>query len=139
MLGITPRALTDHTRGGVVPRASRGRYDPAVAVPAYCDHLRDLTRRRTLADPDFKAAKLRLVTAQAQREEQRNARAAGELLAAADVEREWAGILRDVRARLLAIPSRLSARLGHLTRTDVETVDHEIRDALSALGGGLDD
>jgi hypothetical protein len=48
----------------------------------------------------------KLLAAQAERWRIRNAEANGELVRAADVEREWTGILRLVRARLLAVGQR---------------------------------
>src|SRR5437867_12750798 len=42
----------------------------------------------------------------------------GRLLPAADVAREWEGIVRDARAALLAVVSRVRARLPHLTAHD---------------------
>jgi len=62
-----------------------------------------------------------------------NARARGELAPLAEVEREWAGVLRDVRAALLALPSRAAARLGHLTPHDLSTLDHKVRAILLEL------
>ena len=51
------------------------------------------------------------------------------------MEREWAGILRDVRAALLSLPSRMQQRVGTLTVADVAALDREVRDALNQLGG----
>jgi hypothetical protein len=48
----------------------------------------------------------------------------GELLDAGEVERTWGGILRTVRAGLLAIPSRCGARIPHLSAADVLEIDH---------------
>lgn len=57
---------------------------------------------------------------------------AGRLVLAADVERVWTARLVDCRNRLLAVPSRLGAKLG-LTREQVATIDSEIRATLQAL------
>ena len=58
----------------------------------------------------------------------------GELVPAADVERTWADILRGVRARMIAVPGRVGARLGHLTVGDVAVIDAEVRAALTEVG-----
>lgn len=58
----------------------------------------------------------------------------GELLDAAAVEREWSDVLRQVRAGMLAVTSRVRSRLPHLTSHDATVIDREIRDALTALG-----
>jgi phage terminase Nu1 subunit (DNA packaging protein) len=58
----------------------------------------------------------------------------GQLLDATAVEREWAGVLRAVRAGVLAVASRVRARLPHLTAHDAQVLDEELRAALAALG-----
>jgi phage terminase Nu1 subunit (DNA packaging protein) len=42
--------------------------------------------------------------------------------------------LRTVRAGILAVPSRVAARLPHLSRTDIAEIDAEVRAALTELG-----
>ena len=71
----------------------------------------------------------KLLAAQAERWRLRNAESTGELVRAADVEREWTGILRLVRSRLLAVGQRHPG------------ADADIRQALAELagdGGGED-
>lgn len=58
----------------------------------------------------------------------------GELVEASAVEAEWANVLRTVRAGMLAVPSRVAARLPHLSKHDVAEIDAEIRGALSEIG-----
>jgi terminase small subunit / prophage DNA-packing protein len=72
----------------------------------------------------------RLARAQASLTELKAAKMRGELLDAAEVERTWAGVLRGVRAGMLAVPSRIGARLPHLDVTDLDTIDREVRAAL---------
>jgi phage terminase Nu1 subunit (DNA packaging protein) len=60
----------------------------------------------------------------------------GELVDAAGVEAEWSGVLRKVRAALLAVSSRVAQRLPGLTKHDIAEIDAEIRAVLSELGGG---
>jgi phage terminase Nu1 subunit (DNA packaging protein) len=74
----------------------------------------------------------KLVLAQAQLAEIRAAKMRGELVPAADVEAEWANILADVRQQLMAIPSRVGAKLA-LPREAVAALDAEIRAVLTAL------
>jgi phage terminase Nu1 subunit (DNA packaging protein) len=52
------------------------------------------------------------------------------------VARQWSDILRRVRAGVLAVVSRVRAQLPHLTAHDVEVLDRELRDALTALADG---
>src|SRR5262249_28593970 len=57
----------------------------------------------------------------------------GELLDAGAVEREWHDVLRQVRAGVLAVVSRVRAQLPHLSAHDVEVLDRELRSALTSL------
>lgn len=76
----------------------------------------------------------KLVLAQAEQVQLRNAKMRGELLPAADVVATWSGLIADARQRLLAIPSRLGAKLA-LPRQTVAAMDEEIRAVLTALAG----
>jgi hypothetical protein len=134
-LGLTPARVNGLARDGRIPRRDDGTFNPKAAIHAYVQSVR--TRGSTLAaNPELNAEKVRLARAAADKTELQNARARGELLAAADVEREWATILRDVRAALLALPSRAASRLGHLTPHDVATLDREVRAVLEELADG---
>jgi phage terminase Nu1 subunit (DNA packaging protein) len=75
----------------------------------------------------------RLAAAQADLNELKAAKMRGELVEAAAVEAEWAGILRGVRAGMLALPSRVAARLPHLSKHDIAEVDAEVRAVLSEI------
>lgn len=65
---------------------------------------------------------------------------AGRLVLISDVEEQWAARIVDCRQRLLAVASRVGAKLG-LNREQVEVIDSEIRAALTALAaqGGVSD
>ena len=78
----------------------------------------------------------RQAKAAAEKLELQNAVARREMVRAADVESAWAGVLRDVRAAMLAIPSRVQSRIPRLTAHDVSELDLEIREALAEMAGG---
>ena len=61
----------------------------------------------------------RLAAAQAHPVELKAAKLRGELVEAAAVETGWSSVLRTVRAGMLAVPSRVAARLPHLSKHDV--------------------
>jgi phage terminase Nu1 subunit (DNA packaging protein) len=63
----------------------------------------------------------------------KNAAARGQMLDAAAVEADWSGTLRNVRAGMLAVPSRASARLPHLTPHDIAEIDAEVRAVLTEI------
>jgi phage terminase Nu1 subunit (DNA packaging protein) len=76
----------------------------------------------------------RLAAAQARIAELKGRKLAGELVEASAVEAEWSNVLRMVRAGMLAVPSRVAARLPHLSKHDVAEIDQEIRTALVEIG-----
>ena len=131
-LGLTPNRISALARDGVIPRTADKRFDLQVAIRAYCDHARAGSSGRRV-DSELAAEKLRAAKATAEKLETANAKARGELAALSAFEREWAGILGDVRAALLALPSRAASRLGHLTPHDVKTLDREVRSILEEL------
>lgn len=136
LLGVTPSTVSHlATAGHLVKRGSR--YALAESVARYCTYLRSPAARAgrvadAPADP-LKAARIRFMEAQTARTELKAAREAGELLDRAAVEAAWRGILADVRAGLLAVPSRVGTRLPTLTAADLAEIAAEIRAALEAL------
>lgn len=131
-LGLTVNRVHALGRDGVLPRTTGKRYRLRPAILAYCDHARSLAKGKQV-DADLAAEKLRLAKANAEKAETTNAKARGELIPAVEVEREWASVLRGVRAAVLALPSRVAQRLGHLTPHDIAAIDREMRDALEEL------
>ncbi len=85
---------------------------------------------------ELEAEKLRLAKEQADKLEIANAKARGDLVGADEVEREWSGALRDIRAAILATPSRIGSRLPHLTAHDIAEVAKELSAALADLSEG---
>jgi len=133
-LGLTAPRIGTLAREGRIPRWADARFDLKPAVRGYVESLRLKSGSLALAsNPELNAEKIRLARANAEKVEAANARARGELAPLSDVEREWTGILRDVRAALLALPSRAAARLGHLTPHDVKTLNSEVRAVLEQL------
>lgn len=132
-LGI-PESRARH----LVHAGKRGQYDVAASVRAVVADLSERAARQPTS-PALADAKLRLTEAAAQKTELQNARARGDLLDAHAVAREWASVLRDVRAAVLAAPSRIGSRLPHLTAYDVGEIGRELAAALSDLAEGKTD
>ncbi|GLK54401.1 phage terminase Nu1 subunit (DNA packaging protein) [Methylopila capsulata] len=133
LLGITAARVSQLAVEGVIPRIGRSRFDERAAVRAYCADLRAKASGRAMHNPGYVDAKTRAAVAQAEKIETANALARRELLPAAEVEREWTAILRDVRAAMLALPTRVHQRLGHLSAHDISTLGREVHDALNQL------
>lgn len=85
------------------------------------------------AQPDAASERLRLLTAQADAAELKAASLRRDLVPAVEVEREWSGLLRLVRSGVLAVPSRLRQVLPHLTASDMNAIDAELRCILKEL------
>jgi phage terminase Nu1 subunit (DNA packaging protein) len=80
----------------------------------------------------------RLAREQADNMALKNAALRRELVPAVEVEATWAEIMRRVRSRLLAVPSRVRQGCSHLTAHDVALIDAELRRALDDLAGSTD-
>lgn len=135
-LGLTAARVNELARSGVLPREpvpGGWGYPIKACVRAHAEHARTLAARRQ-ADPDLAAAKLALTEANAAKVELQNARARGGLLDAQTVRAEWLSIAADLRARLLAIPSRVAAAAA-LDRPAAAALDAEMRRALADLAG----
>jgi phage terminase Nu1 subunit (DNA packaging protein) len=128
VFGVTTRQIAALATDGVVVKRARARFDLIASCRNYITKLRK---------PDG-GAKERLTLAQAELAELRLQESRAALLPASAVEREWANIMRDVRAGCLAITTRAQQRLPHLTAHDAATLDSEIRAALSQLGESHD-
>ncbi|MER8839322.1 terminase small subunit [Mesorhizobium sp. M0913] len=139
LLGISRQRLADLARSEIVIKTGRAEYDLPASIKAYCAHLRlhaGRAGRPSEGGDVLKAERLRLTKAQAEAQEAKNRLAAGEMVSAAAVNREWQTILRDIRAAVLAVPSRYGATMPHLTANDVAALDREIRAALEGLANG---
>jgi len=130
LLDLTANRVLALVRAGHIPRVRKGRFERRSAVRAYCNYVRQNPAGRGSSNPALTAAKTRAAEAQAEKLETANALARRELIPAVEVEREWSAILREVRAAMLALPSRIQQRLGHLNTHDITTIDREIRDTL---------
>lgn len=132
LLGISARAVREHATRGIIVKLSKGAYDVPASVRAYCAHLREQAAGRT-GSASLTAERIRATKAQADTAELKNAALRGELVRASEVQSTWAGILRDVRAALLAVSARCGATLPHLTPHDVAEIDQHIRDTLTEI------
>jgi phage terminase Nu1 subunit (DNA packaging protein) len=133
MIGVSPRSISDLAGRGIAVRGGRG-FDLPRSVRNYCHHLREVAAGRGGDSPGLTAERVRLAKAQADIAELKAAETRGTMLDSGAVEDEWSGILRGVRAGMLAVPGRVSQRLPHLTPFDVSELDREVRAVLTELG-----
>lgn len=138
-LGLSSRAIRSLADEGHVVRApEKARYRLAESVRTYCAHIREIAAGRGGASgvSTLTAERARLAREQADAAAIKNAAARGEMIPASKAAAEWRGILTGVRARVLAIPSRVRLALPHLTLAEVEIVEREVRDALTESANG---
>lgn len=141
-LGIATSQVRTKTNEGVLIRISGGKkgapagWDVRASLHGYLARLREGAVKGGPQSDELKAEKLRLAREQADKLEIANAAARGDMVRAADVEREWANVLRDVRSTMLAVPSRVESKLAHLSAHDVAEIDSEIKAALEGLANG---
>lgn len=131
-LGVSERSIAGYAQDGIITRADRGIYRFKESVRAVCHHFREMAARRTGTGTtsSLTAQRERIAREQADKLAMQNAATRGEMVSAKAVSDEWASILRLVRSRMLAAPSRIQQQLGHLSAHDMDVIDREIRDAL---------
>jgi len=134
LLGISGRSVRDLVSRGVIQKAGKGRYPVRGAVKGYTSHLRETAALRG-GDDATSAARRREAEARALKVELANRRALGELVEAGEVRTRWVALCTAARSRLMAIPSRLGARMG-LKTADMRIVEIEIRQALEEMADG---
>lgn len=139
LLGITPPMLTELKKRGIARHIGRDAWDLSATVNAYVTHLRGIAAGRGGEDHvlELTAERARLAKAQADAQELKNAQARGDLIRAEEAERAWSDLLRQLRSRLLALPTRLRAD-GALDGAASQLLDRALRDALTEIGGGDD-
>lgn len=139
-LGVDKRSVTEFATRGLIVRKGRNQYALLESLRTYCEHLRGIAAGRGGdANQALASERARLAKEQADNTAMKNSELRRELLSTQLVEREWSDILRTVRSRVLACPSRIRGRLPHLTPHDGQIIDRELRDALSELANDTGD
>lgn len=138
LLGVSASQVRYLAKEGIAVRVKPSQYATRPTVANYVARLSERAKKagNPKGNAQLDAEKLRATKAQADKIELANAKARGDLVPAAEVERAWSNVLRDVRSALLAVPSRIGARLPHLSAHDVAAVEREIKAALEGLANG---
>ncbi|SDL09345.1 terminase small subunit [Paracoccus chinensis] len=140
LLGLSPAALTNLKQRGIAVHHGRDAWNLEETVRNYVQHLRGTASGRGGEQhvESLTSERARLAKEQADAQSLKNAERRGELVSAASVLAGWSDTLRGLRARLMALPSRLRADLPHLSASDVALIDRELRSTLEALADGDD-
>ena len=137
-LGLSVTRVSQLKSAGVLPDAPRGRHDLDACRTAYLTHLREVAAGRMAKDGggfDLVTERARLAAAQAEKVERQNAVEKGDLIPAAEFHQMMTSAFVRVRAKLLALPSRLTPVLAIETKAAVveAVLKAEIYAALNEL------
>lgn len=130
---MTTKTVRQFAERGIVVRTAGGTYSLDDSVRRVLAHYRDIASDKggAVSLAAIREQRIRLAKASADHQEIKNAVARGELVPAVDVESKLGGVLRTVRAGMLAVPSRAAQRLPHQSPHDVGVIDGEVRDVRS--------
>lgn len=122
-----------------MPQAARGKYELGECMLWYIKYLKMKlkSRRRVIGDDDGtteRAARLRLVRAEADLRELELARERGQFAAVVDFEKLVTEMVVMTKARILAVPSRIAPQLVGEDRLAIENrLEKELKTTLSTL------
>lgn len=111
LLLLTERRVQQLAAEGVIPKAERGRYALAPAVQGYVKYLKDRAGGGDGESDDIGTAKARLIKARARMAELEADALEGKLLDRVEVEQSWKTIVLNMRAKLMAIPTRAAPQI----------------------------
>lgn len=127
---ISRNTAQDYADKGVFVAVSPGKYGLVKSTNNYIERLRKAASGR---GGPIETARAKLIEAQTKLAEKKAGALSGELVPIKEVEVYWASVLKAVRAAVLAIPTRIAARVPGVGLPIVDAMDREIRDVLSGL------
>ncbi len=107
LLDLTPRRVYQLTTEGIIPKASRGRYELVPVVRGYIKYLRDRAINADVKDGGADHRK-RLTKARADIAEMEAERLAGELVPVDRAEQVWTDAVANFRQRTLAVAHKVA-------------------------------
>lgn len=138
LFDISPAALTDLKKRGIAVHMAHDTYDLTATTRAYVQHLRGMAAGWGTGEKaaNLTSERARLAKEQADAQAIKNAKLRGELVEASEVERTWADALRQLRARIMAVPSRLRSELLDIDPQTIDAMDRALRASLTEAGNG---
>lgn len=135
LLMITERRVQQLVKEGVIPKATRGRYELEPAVQGYVRYLQERSIRSDESPIDYHVEKARLTKAQADMAEIEVARARADVVGVAQLEKNLSGLFAEVQTGMRNIPGRVAASLvaAKDERTVKKVLGDEIDQVLQAL------
>jgi phage terminase Nu1 subunit (DNA packaging protein) len=132
LFGCDEKTIRNLAGKGIVVRAGRGEYQPALSIKNYIGHLREVAAGRQGADEKVDPATEGGLLKREMRRNYvlKNAILEGSAVRVEDVAPAWARVVRAVRAAMLAVPGKARFALPHLTAFDEETLEQIVRQQL---------
>ena len=136
LLDLTPRRVYQLTKEGIIPKASRGRYELVPAVRGYIKYLRDRAINADVKDGDTDHRK-RLTKARADIAEKEAERLAGNLVPVDRAEQVWTDAVANFRQRTLAVAHKAAPMVAVEEDIDQchEIIEAHLHEALAELAG----
>ena len=125
-LGLTVNEIAAHA-----VRAKPGGYALKKTVQSFCAHVR---RSASGRESPAVTERRRLISATADLAETKAQIEAGTLMSAAAVEARWSSRFRMTMSMMMAIPTRVAARIPSLSRGDTTVIDDIVREKLTVAG-----
>jgi phage terminase Nu1 subunit (DNA packaging protein) len=133
-IGVQKRTVQKLAEAGIIKRAprQRGKYKTVESLHAYTQHLRDKAGGRSeselLTTERAKKAAIDREIAERKLDELN-----GMILPVDDVVQAWTTLCRSFRQKMLSMPSKMKARIPHLTLHDKKTIGLMMDDMLTEL------
>lgn len=143
LIGVSPGRVSQMIKEGL-PVESSGKIDVArgkLWFQENVDQRRSVAQRQTelpLGNRSKESHKERLLREQADHAAMKNAILRRDYVKATDVEARWSDVLRRLRSKILAVPSRVRQACPNLSAQDVAAIDSELRAALEEMAGPAD-
>ncbi len=136
-LGISPTRVSQLKSAGILPEARRRANNLTACRVAYLEHLREVAAGRGSKDGgglDLVAERARLARAQAEKAERENAVADGKFMEVAAVHLMVTSAFARVRAKMLALPSKMAPLVAATTPAKAQQIlKEDIYAALNEL------
>lgn len=113
--GVPERTIRDWQAKGIVPKDPSTEAQAIQAIIQYYKDLADEARHKEIPGDPLYQEKTRLTAAQADKAELENKLREGQLIEAAQAEKEWVKLIANARARALAVPTRAAPQLAEMS------------------------
>jgi phage terminase Nu1 subunit (DNA packaging protein) len=138
-LNLTESRVHQLVKEGM-PKEARGQFDPIKCMAFYIRYLQNKIEQKTMptleeGEEGERAARIRILRAQADEKEIQLAKLRSQLVAVHDVEKATSDLVLTTTAHIMAIPQRLAPELvGETSRVMIQArIEAAIKKALSLL------